>query len=823
MQYSQKILDCRDALINPLGRIKIDFDPSNESELDDALLRARPGIVKFSSVVLVGDVKFSDPSHPWALAYRGIGGEFLQVFMPMECSEDIWVWLSEHGSSSFLNYALYLVLLTAAIEGPPWAPTFVPAPAGDITINNELMTWKVFDARIVVTDLAVEGTIARPDTGVAQLHQEALDVFSRMDAALADFTIRSRRCRIGIDVHQHDRTCLWGSHKGYMAARQTLEAVQTSDMSNLAVDITMQRTMALPFGSIGPKTGSSVWAEAARSQLALIRYEASTLQDQASKFRYDGTSWSARVQMSQVDELFPEAVVPEENLGSEGIDMFRMRHVCVRDLAPETEYALSPGNSVAIGRRLELLTIGLNSSQISRLTMSKQSRFVATHLDDVDTLVAFVGNATFIPGLSLFWYDGHSPSARCPDCANIEHSFQDDAIADWVMYFYKNPVSVKHVVMNLHASQGSRGAKSWFSGLLHKIAADIAPVEHMEKGETLCFDEVLINFVARVSGCKLCSLYLDNSLFPGYSLRPVFDWVRNAVWANSRSESEGGPCIIAYGRQDGELSEKQCRWINMQDVVDQTGATLIDFRQLGSLDREIQMMRNARLMLTVVGAHAVAALFMRPGSTWVELSCIAAVASHWGKARPLLFKAMQIEYKQFDGFNCRAPDGRPNECSWLPVRHHPLMQGLRFSSLEEVSVCHAGQLCRFREEAPSPAGAPLEQNVIFSNVPRKDSCNNLTLTKPSLLALLHRCMEWSDNCWSVREDDNSVFQRLGGGWNKVSCTSLSEATEHEEEAQACLLSMRWIVNRSDLDSNLLATESAILEMRGIADGTTCAS
>ena len=76
--------------------------------------------------------------------------------------------------------------------------------------------------------------------------------------------------------------------------------------------------------------------------------------------------------------------------------------------------------------------MGLSKKEMAYLSVNPEGRFVISHVADKTALATLVANASFLPGLSLFWYSGHKISTRCHDCANIDHHIQDDAILDWV-------------------------------------------------------------------------------------------------------------------------------------------------------------------------------------------------------------------------------------------------------------------------------------------------------------------------------------------------------------------------------------------------------
>merc|ERR1712012_1062414 len=96
----------------------------------------------------------------------------------------------------------------------------------------------------------------------------------------------------------------------------------------------------------------------------------------------DANSWVTSMRNSLSEELFP-GVMADRGLP---LDIFRLKHVCIRDATYRTEYEMGPGSSVPTGRRLELITAGLVATEAARLVPQPGARFVATHLADVAAL-----------------------------------------------------------------------------------------------------------------------------------------------------------------------------------------------------------------------------------------------------------------------------------------------------------------------------------------------------------------------------------------------------------------------------------------------------
>lgn len=224
-------------------------------------------------------------------------------------------------------------------------------------------------------------------------------------------------------------------------------------------------------------------------------------------------------------------------------------------------------------------------------------------------------------------------------------------------------------------------------------------------------------------------------------------------------------------------------------------------------------MMQAKVMLTVVGAHLPAALFMRPGSTWVELSCKRVVEQQWGQAWHFLFSALDVEYLQLDALDCpqTAPLGLDVN-PWIPAQKHPIMMRPKVSS-HVVPICHAGKLCIFRENmarAATVATTVATSENLGLDVGCSGAAAKLARLSPTfdLLALMHRCVEWGSECFSTDADGGKMYRRKGAAWNKVACTWFDEASE-----TAYLTALRWQTNRTIADKPIVAPQSAVENIR----------
>ncbi|CAE8737144.1 unnamed protein product [Polarella glacialis] len=837
---------CSDAMIEKHMQVNFAVIPPNDlieqgsvSLPGDA--EKHPVLLK-TSLVTMFKIRCSSCTHPWAKLFDSIIGfdNFLVLYLPMQCKP----FLENYGVTKRLIlihlFSVYLALLTAAFEGSPSRvasqQSWVPPPLTDI-LHDQVFVLEIAD-QLVPDVVEFQSTSRdRTDRNLAQARQKILDTGRLLDTTLRELSASHRMCMSDNSHKSKGQPCESIPRAVSMVEKLTLRpsSLQGNSFQQHLFLISHLQANNVDLGNCGKNEDVAEFSQEL-SKLAEIVSDASV--DILKELQPVSSTVPERSHMppSSWEEIFPGATVDgafwESSSSQVPVDIFKLRNVCIRDLSDVTSYTLLPGDSVPLGRRLELITFGLSPSAAERFTLDPNSRFLTTHsARDATTAVAkLVRNASFLSGLSLFWYDGHLSSLRCPDCSNIDHHMQDDAMVDWITYFFGNFSSVRQVVTNMHASEGELRPKKWFSQLVDAVAADIAPVDRMRKGETICFEEVVLNFMQRLSNCRTCSFYSDNSLFEGYSLRPVLDWVRQSVWRAQGTETGTAscqqqhsllPCVVAFGRQS-EGPTKPRTWLNLQEAADQTNATVIDFRHFDSFGDEVLAMKATRLMLTVVGAHQAAALFMRPGSTWVELSCGKVVAQQWGQAWPKIFAALQVNHIHLEAADCKEPPIKSAQTAWLPVHRHPLVEMLAISESEQVSVCNSRQLCifRFNGGSSSTLGKPIEvPGVGLLRDTLTQWCSELPVFEnQQLRSLLLRCMDWGQDCQSVDDEVGAIYRQRGSFWDKIHCALIKPMGEISE---ASLRSKRWTTDRAVADGLLTAPKEALAEMRRLAEATTC--
>jgi len=460
--------------------------------------------------------------------------------------------------------------------------------------------------------------------------------------------------------------------------------------------------------------------------------------------------------------------------GSVHLPVYRLHNVCVRDLTPETDF-LDVGGSISSGRRLELITVGLLPHVVEELEHRPLlGRFVTSHLTDTHELAFhlvgdFAGSigrpVVALPGSSLLLYDGHKLSARCPDCANIEHALVDDLLLELAAWYLDGGVA-ESVVLNLHGSIGEVSPKVWFESLVRSVVGDVAPIVDMQPGNTICFERVTINF-------HPCPYLMEdeeapwqaNSLQHGLQMSRVLAWVRERVWAAidgrgaplpkeigiaGMADAVGAafqpsPKFVMFARQsvDG-MSVKRRHWVGYDTVARQLGAKVIDFGGLSFAD-EVRAMRSAEVFVTVPGAHHAAALFMRPGSVWVELQCtLVSTAFYWYRGFRRLLTALGVHFVPVEAEGCptqtaledlSSDQGQLSVPAWAhPVRIFAWLAGLDLTVSEWL-------VCSWRR---------LTSNIVAVELNGSAGVRPLGAATNRQHAMI-KCMRWENDCQCVRK------------------------------------------------------------------------
>ena len=772
-------------------------------------------------------------AHPWATAYRDSIGfdKVIVIWFPRACFELLKAETNSAVFAEIVRYSFYMVSLVLVMEQQN---VTLVMPSHKEIMEGDPIDISLIDFYLMET-IALDTDISDHDVELADANEAIKASGALVDGFLRNLANKSRDCHQckGCNVRELrliDSILGEGLLDGAEANRvDKVDEVLISEFRSSVSSLAKERLIAtayLPWRSTELDTSArravhlqNVIADMSKA-LKAVQWRV----ENVASIDCGKPQERSHSQRSHVEELFRDGAEGADHFCRpvqasklrEPLGVYRFRNVCITDLADKTDFGHSDSWQQT-GRRLELVTFGLGTNG-TKLVLPPDGRFVATHYDFAEAETERIRrNVSYLQGTSLFWYDGHIASLRCPDCSNIDHHVQDDAILDWITAYF-GVSNVTQIVFNNHASDGHLKPRKWFAQVAALVASAIkAPFHYMQKAETLCFDDVVLNFWVRNSNCYDCWMYRDNILFPGFSLRPVLRWVRDAIWRAHGSPPMNLSKIIAYGRQS-EVSRKPRTWRNFNKVLRLTNATLIDFRKM-SLREEVHTMMQAKVMLTVVGAHLPAALFMRPGSTWVELSCKRVVEQQWGQAWHFLFSALDVEYLQLDALDCpqTAPLGLDVN-PWIPAQKHPVMMRPKVSSLSShvVPICHAGKLCIFRENVATLAApvAPVTPVAPSENLELDISCSGaavLARLSPTfdLLTLMRRCVEWGSECFSIdTTDGGKMYRRKGAAWNKVACTWFDKASE-----TAYLTALRWQTNRTIADKPIVAPQAAVDKIR----------
>ena len=159
-------------------------------------------------------------------------------------------------------------------------------------------------------------------------------------------------------------------------------------------------------------------------------------------------------------------------------------------MSTATDYhtGLLPGFA-PIGRRIEVLLHPGPASTVELVAKSRANlgRLMFT-FDTARFAKSWRMASHHWKGDSLFIYDGHSVSTRCPGCANLGHFFTDDLFMS-LLAMLETGVTVNRTVSNLLATEGRRPVKNFQLDVLRSVFNDL---ELMGPDEVHCFENVRI-------------------------------------------------------------------------------------------------------------------------------------------------------------------------------------------------------------------------------------------------------------------------------------------------------------------------------------------
>mmetsp|Transcript_69645 Transcript_69645/g.115345 ORF Transcript_69645/g.115345 Transcript_69645/m.115345 type:complete len:845 (+) Transcript_69645:60-2594(+) len=501
------------------------------------------------------------------------------------------------------------------------------------------------------------------------------------------------------------------------------------------------------------------------------------------------------------------------------LPIFRLQEVCVRDLTRETEWLDRGVSSISSGRRLELLTLQIPDAHMDMLNSrphSNRGRFVMTSLSTTQELAERLRGfqVTRFTGLSFFWYTGHKDSTNCPDCSHVEHALLDDMLLD-LLIAYINPSledsSVEQIVTNLHSSVGLQSHRKWIEQVLSRLAGDL--MVSMRPSEVFCFQDVLMNFLYSVTEHPHSELlFEDGALHPGYEITRALAWARQRLWDSVDSEFHSTQKYVIYPRHDSDNLRGR-RWIGYEALAEKLGAKVITFKRLG-FEEEVSLMRSIGAILTITGGHHAAALFMKPGSLWIELVCpwyLELIPGH--RAFQGLARALGLQFVPISPNDC--PDiglGMSPDAGevWLPADMHPVFTFGELLGRENVVM--QNEMCSYAFETvagvdPAFAQGGRIRGQMWDGVLEKVNNQEDALT---------RCTEWGTECQSAVPTEEHLWLLMrvpaaGAAWHKKSCAERNgltgQAMLHDRSAipskHAETASVHAPSNLEDLISNLI--------------------
>eukprot|EP00929_Paragymnodinium_shiwhaense_P108308 TRINITY_DN74625_c0_g1_i1.p1 TRINITY_DN74625_c0_g1~~TRINITY_DN74625_c0_g1_i1.p1 ORF type:complete len:1666 (+),score=396.03 TRINITY_DN74625_c0_g1_i1:123-5120(+) len=438
---------------------------------------------------------------------------------------------------------------------------------------------------------------------------------------------------------------------------------------------------------------------------------------------------------------FPKSTMP--------VPALVFANVCIRDLSTRTPYTFAYGSrSIPVGRRLELLTVGLSEDEEERLDrlLSFEGRFLRSNaantsqlgawLSGVFTTTSPVSTTTHIPGFSLFIYDGHPPSLRCPDCSNIGHHLIDDLLLDVVALQELLPIFgvPGWALVNLWSSVGHTPQRTWFrENLLAILQHGVRPkfgTAVMNPNEAFCFDRLAVSFAASTN--QMLSFWRPRGLgqHDPRLLKNSMSMIQRALAVQFLDGSvEAAPACpsrgIVYARRSkhGINTDKMRSWSNVDEIMkllhskSKLRVKEVDFSNM-KLAQQALVMAGADIVMTVPGANWANAVFLRPGTIWMDILCpnrtdiitwlSPAFKMLSGEATGGCAQLFDMRYLPLTAADCPAEPPSATWRRWIPWFDHPTVEKHRKNGTQYWHV-HEQVACLWREPE---YGADLEGSAV---------------------------------------------------------------------------------------------------------------
>ena len=412
-------------------------------------------------------------------------------------------------------------------------------------------------------------------------------------------------------------------------------------------------------------------------------------------------------------------------------------------------------NFAPIGRRIEVL---LHSGPASTVELIAKSRANFGRLMFTFDTIRFAKSWSMAShhweGSSLFIYDGHSVSTRCPGCANIAHFIADDLLMS-LLAMLETGATVNRTVANLLATEGRRPVKNFQLDLLASLFAN---VQLMGPDEVHCFENLRIATNAKKVTAE--TLRAQEYYKPWGVSQATLHRFRARVVPSRSSASQTSE---SFGRVllDGRQSAKRRKWTNAVEVAAMLGATIVDLGPL-TLQETSQMLRDVSVFVTPIGAQLWQLLWLPAEALAVVISC----QSFDNELEYNILKELGLQIVDVAKEGC--PKDPQTVAGWAMAKvdnhSHPVaVLGQHYSG---VIPLHDRYTCAFRFLETSPSTGRFLVALPVLEV----------LEGVSLTAAMQRCIDWDYDCEAVRPVGSTfeLYTQLwavprAAAWQQLSC------------------------------------------------------
>ena len=305
-----------------------------------------------------------------------------------------------------------------------------------------------------------------------------------------------------------------------------------------------------------------------------------------------------------------------------------LQGACIRDMSSATDYHTGLLPSFApIGRRIEIImhTVHLSTAAFVSKSQPKFGRlmfsFSSRRMPDVWKAADWHQD-----GESLFLFDGHSTSTRCPSCANLWHFVADDLLMTMLALIEerahpksKDEAGSKQVrtVANLLATEGRREVKRFQLDLLHALSPLFGDINFVAPDEVHCFQSVKLAINEKTARAETLRV---SGFYKAWGVSQASLLAFRAALVQARTSK---PRLATGAEQifvDGRQSAKRQKWSNAVEVANMLGAAMVDLGSM-TLQQTAQTLQHASVFVTSTGAQNMQLMWMPVESLVVLILC----------------------------------------------------------------------------------------------------------------------------------------------------------------------------------------------------------